>query len=123
MISVAFPRMFDSRQTIFVQDHEATLQSLKLLLLSEAKEFIIDPEYGTHLKKLIYEKGNLILVDIIVDDIYQAIRMFMPQISINREDIEVTVDKRDIYVKISCRNLLNYQIDLYEIKLTNTEEQ
>ena len=45
----------------------------------------------------------------------------MPQLLVQRKDITITSDKYSIYISIKATNLLDYQIDLYNIKLTGDE--
>lgn len=67
--SIAFPEMFNRTVTNLVDDYDATLQNLKMLLWSEKGELFGDPYYGTGLKKYLYEQNDLILRDILIDDI------------------------------------------------------
>ena len=78
MYSIAFPKMFNTRTTELVQDRQAIIQNLKLLLGSEKKELACDPYFGDNLKRMLFNKGNIFLRDIIVDDIYVTIATFMP---------------------------------------------
>ena len=68
-----------------------------------------------------FEQNDLILRDIVIDAIYTAIIQFMPQIKVNRNDITIVQDGYKIYVNIKAKNLLDFQIDLYNIELTNGE--
>ena len=58
---------------------------------------------------------------LIVDEIYTAVAVFMPQLSLSRNNIEVKSDGIDIYASFTATNLLNYTTNLYNIKLTNNE--
>ena len=78
MYSIAFPKMFNTRTTELVQDKKAIIQNLKLLLGSEKRELICDPYFGDNLKRMIFDKGNILLKDILIDDIYVTIVTFMP---------------------------------------------
>ena len=76
--SIAFPKMFGVGRTNTVSDREATIQNLKLLLTSEKRELFCDPYFGDNLKRMLYEKNNSALKDILIDDIHVAIATFMP---------------------------------------------
>lgn len=89
MYSIAFPRMFDAGNTLLVSDFNAIVQNLKLLLGSEKRELFMDPYFGTNLKRMLYEKGNHFLKDIIIDDICVAINTFMPQVTVTHKDIDI----------------------------------
>ena len=118
MKSIAFPQMFTRTVTNTVSDHDATLQNLKLLLWSEKGELFGDPYYGTGFKKYLYDQNDLVLEDIIIDDVYTTIALFMPQIKVNRKDIKLTRDdKGQLSVTIKCTNLVDFTTDLYTIVL------
>lgn len=121
MNSIAFPKMFGVGRTNIVSDHDATLQNLKLLLASEKGELFCDPYFGDNLKRMLYEKNNSVLKDIITDDIYVAISTFMPQIIIERKDIELYAEGTSIKCKIHCVNNVNATPNVYEISLTDFE--
>ena len=118
MKSIAFPQMFTRTVTNTISDHDATLQNLKLLLWSEKGELFGDPYYGTGFKKYLYDQNDLVLEDIIIDDVYTTIALFMPQIKVNRKDIKLTRDdKGQLSVTIKCTNLVDFTTDLYTIVL------
>lgn len=71
--SLSFPDMFTTGSTKIKYDSEATKQNLKLLLLSTKQSLLGDPNYGTNIKKLIFEQNDSILRDIVIDDIYTNI--------------------------------------------------
>ena len=109
--------MFSGVTTFLVKDHEATAQNLKLMLLSDRGTLFGDPYFGTLWRKLIFDQNNEILRDIIIDDILTSIQTFMPQLLVKREDITVTSDRYSVSVAIKATNLLDYQTDMYSIKL------
>jgi len=121
MYSIAFPDMFTTTKTNLVTDHKATAQNLLLMLKSDKTSLFGDPYFGTIIKKLIYEQNSVILQDLLIDEIYSSILTFMPQVKINRNDIKLKSTGDAIYATVQCLNLLDYQIDLYEIKLTADE--
>lgn len=122
MYSLNWPDMFSTTYTKVIQDHEATMSNLKLILLSDKYSLLGDPYFGTNLKKLMFNQNNQVLRDIVIDDIYTAILTFMSQLVVNRKDITVTSNGANIYVAIRALNLLDYTTDLYNINLTQSEE-
>lgn len=121
MYSLNFPNMVSNVTTKLCSDHEATVQNLKLTLLSEKNTLFGDPDFGTLWRKLLYNQNNKIIRDIIVDDILTAIETFVPQLLVTRKDITITSDKYSVYISIKGTNLLDYQTDMYNIKLTGEE--
>jgi len=120
MISIAFPEMFTRTVTNTVDDYYATLQNLKMLLWSEKGELYGDPYFGTGLKKYLYEQNDSVLKDILIDDIYTAVATFMPQLIINRNDIEITIDGERVLATIKATNRVDFQTNLYNIVLLDT---
>lgn len=118
MYSIAFPEMFSSSKTHLVKDREATASNIKLLLASWKKSLIGDPYFGTNLKKFIYEQNNVVLRDLIIDDIYVSLQLFMPQVYLRRKDITITHKNTELYASINCINKLDNEVNLYQIKLT-----
>lgn len=118
MQSIAFPKMFGNMYTNTVSDAKATKQNLSLLLLSERTSLFGDPYFGTVLNRIIYEQNTGILADLVIDSLYTSIRQFMPQIYLERKDIKIELKGNQLYATITYRNIIDYQLDSYTIKLT-----
>lgn len=122
MRSIQFPNMFDRTVTNVVSDYDATLQNLRLLLLSEKGELFGDPYFGTGLRKYLFDQNDNVLRDILIDDIYSAIALFMPQIMIERKDI--TIEKTangELTVTIKAVNRVDLTVNTYNIVLLRSE--
>jgi phage baseplate assembly protein W len=122
MYSIKFPDMFGNINTNIVTDYDATLSNLKLLLLSDKGTLFGDPYYGCNLKKLLFEQNNIVIKDLIIDDICTSIKIFLPQLKVNRNDVTIKSSLGVVHIGIKALNLLNQTINLYEINLTNTQE-
>ena len=122
MNAVQFPNMISNNQTSIVYDYDATLQNLSLLVLSSKKTLFGDPYYGTNIKKLIFDRNSAVLRDIVIDDLFTAITMFMPQIRVERKNITVESSGSSLYINIKAQNLLDYSFDNYTINMINIEE-
>lgn len=121
MKSIKFPDMIKYVTTNVVEDHEATMSNLKLLLLSDRGALFGDPYFGTNLKRLMFDQNNYVLRDVVIDDIYTAILQFMPQILVKRKDITVTADKTRVQINIKAQNMLDYQLDTYNLVLLSED--
>lgn len=122
MKSIQFPEMFTRTVTNTVSDYDATLQNLKMLLWSEKGELFGDPYYGTGLKKYFYDQNDVVLLDILIDDIYTAISLFMPQIKVDRNDIKLyRSGKGQVMAKIKALNQADFSTDMYNIVLLEAE--
>lgn len=122
MRSIAFPNIFSQTYVNMVEDYDASFQNLILLLQSNKGELFGDPYYGTNLKKFLFDQNDIILRDLVADDIYSAIKLFMPQISVDRSDIVIKSDTRgNITASIKAVNKLDFSTDLYNIILLQSE--
>ena len=113
--------MVSSASSNLVENHEATKSNLMLLLASWKKSLFGDPYFGTNIKRMIYDQSDDILKDIVIDDIYTSIAIFMPQIFLRRSDIDVYIEKDEVFCTINCINKLDSVNDLFTIQLTNDE--
>ena len=122
MRSIAFPNIFNRTTVNLVEDYDATLQNLKMLLWSEKNELFGDPYYGTGFKRYLYDQNDVVLQDILIDDIYSTIKLFMPQIELTRKDVQLKrTGKGELTVTIRALNKADYTTNLYNIVLTEAE--
>lgn len=121
MISIAFPEMFDGPRVKLVEGHDATISNMRLLLASWKNSLLGDPYFGTKLKTFIYEQNNIILKDLIVDDIFTSLQEFIPQVYLERKDIEVKSKGTSVYATITCTDRIDKSTNMYEIKLLTQE--
>lgn len=122
MKSIAFPKMFNNASTNIIEDHNATESNLNLLLLSDKNELLGDPYFGIQLKKYLHEQNNSIMDTMLIDDIYTAIALFMPQLIVRRQDITLTHKGTTLTCSIVGTNQLNFQVDSYDVVLLREEE-
>ena len=122
MYSLAFPDMFTLNTVQIVKDKDATLSNLKLLIGSDKFSLLGDPYFGTNIKKFIYEQNNTVFRDLLQDELYTAIRIFIPQVTLKRSDIKIVSDHEQVFAQIYCINTLDNTPNLYSIRLTDSEE-
>jgi len=117
MKSLAFPKMFNSNSTRITTDFEATRQNTKLVLKSEQGTLFGDPYFGLRLKRYIFDQNNIILRDIIIDEIYTCIALFLPQLIVNRKDIHIRFDNAKMWCYFKGVNQANFEVDSYNLVL------
>jgi phage baseplate assembly protein W len=122
MKSIAFPKMINKHSTQTVADSTATLQNIHLILGSEKGEFKFDPFFGIRLKRYMFEQNNYILRDILIDEIYEQLVMFIPQITLKRSDIKLTVERATVYLTIKCVNNADFTLNTYNLVLFEEQE-
>ena len=114
--------MFNNASTNIIEDREATESNLRLLLLSEKNELLGDPYFGIQLKKYLFEQNNSVMDTMLIDDIYTAIALFLPQLVVRRQDITLTHQGTELVCSIVGTNQLNFQLDSYDIEMLRDEE-
>lgn len=122
MRSIAFPKMFSKNTTLITEGHDATMQNLTLLLSSEQGSLQDDPGFGIKLRAYMYDPNNYILRDILIDELFTQICIFMPQITLTRKDINVVMKGTSCIATIRCTNRLDFTTNMYNINLFTTQE-
>ena len=122
MRSISFPNIFNTASTNVVTDsHKATFQNILLVLGAEKGEFVGDPYFGIRLRRYIFDQNNYVLKDIIIDEIYTQLMVFMPQLIVHRNDIELVADKAKLSCSIKVTNREDFTVDTYNLVLFNGE--
>ena len=123
MFSIAFPNIFNGSKVILYQDYDAIKSNLTALLASDKGALFGDPFYGTKLKTLLWEQAyDPIIRDLIQDDIFEAIYSYMPQITVYRNDIQISVVDNVVQASIKVRSDSGIESNLYEISLLTGAE-
>ena len=127
MRSLKFPRMFGINQTEVWKSEDysqQTVQNCKLLLQTERGTLLGDPFFGNMLKKYLFDQNNYLLKDIIIDTIYGQLVLFLPQLNINREDMDIFQDdtKGKLICKFSGTSQIDYTINTYSLELLSSSD-
>lgn len=131
MKSIGYPKIFNTiSSTTIISDREATLSNLKLLLTSEKGTLFGDPYFGVRLKQYLFEQNNGVLKDILIDEIYAQIRTFMPQVFIDRKDIDIiqisnenkNAERGKLVANIKLTNKVDYSREFYSLVIFQSEE-
>lgn len=128
MRSYKFPKMFNSNSSRIWQANEynkATKQNVLLLLQSERGELECDPYFGILLKHYMFNQNNYILKDLLIDTIYTQIAIFLPQVRISRNDINLVTDalKGRLYCSFSGINQIDYTHNTFNLLLFDETRQ
>ena len=123
MNSISFPNMFTTTSTLVVKNKDASLQDLELLLASEKGELLGDPYFGVRIKRYTFNQNNYLLRDVLVDEIFSQIRVFAPQITVNRNDIKIIQKGNKLIATIKGINKLDFTTDMYQLELLNSDEE
>ena len=123
MYSFSFPKMFNTTTANLVKDKEAIKSNMILLLSTERDTLFGDPFFGSQLRKYMFEQSSSIIMDLLIDEIYSCIIMFMPQVYLTRKDIKVYCSRSTIYAEISYYYTIDNTSDLFTIKLTEASEE
>ena len=122
MRSLKCPKMFNTNSTNVWKSSEyleATKQNTELVLHTTRGELFGDPYFGLMLKKYLFDQNNLILKDAIVDTIYTQLAIFIPQVKVKRNDIEIVQDKEKgkLYCNFRGVSQIDYAINTFNLVL------
>ena len=128
MRSYKFPKMFKSNSSNIWRADEygkATKQNALLLLQSERGELECDPYFGLLLKHYMFNQNSYILKDMLLDTIYTQIAIFLPQIRVTRNSIELVTDKLKgrLYCSFSGTNQIDYTHNTFNLLLFDENRQ
>ena len=122
MRTIGFPRMFSGNSTRVIDDHlKATEQSVKLLLKSERGELFGDPYYGLLLKHYLFSQNDYIVRDWLIDLIYTQLTLFIPQLHVERKDIQIVPGKGKLYLRFRGVDQIDYKVDTFNLVLFSEE--
>lgn len=122
MQSIKFPKMFNTNSTRVWKSNEylaATKQNTILTLSTERGELFCDPYWGLLFKYYLFNQNSLILRDTLADMIYTQLAIFVPQVVVKRNDIEIVQDKEKgtLYCNFKGINQIDYQVNTFNLKL------
>lgn len=127
MRSIKFPKMFNPNSTRVWKSSEyldATKQNTILLLHTTRGELFGDPYFGLMLKRYLFDQNSYILKDNIIDMIYTQLALFIPQVRVKREDIDIIQDreKGKLYCRFSGISQIDYTYSTYNLVLFDEGE-
>lgn len=122
MRSLKFPKMFNTNSSNVWKSTEyleATKQNTILLLHTTRGELFGDPYFGLMLKRYMFDQNNYILKDAIIDMIYTQLAIFIPQVRVQRKDINIVQDKEKgkLYCEFSGINQIDYTNNTFNLVL------
>ena len=128
MRSYKFPKMFKSNSSRIWRSDEygkATKQTVLLLLQSERGEFEYDPYFGILLKHYMFNQNSYILKDMLIDTIYTQIAIFLPQVKVSRNDINIISDplKGRLTCQFSGISQIDYTHNTFNLLLFDETRQ
>jgi hypothetical protein len=98
---------------------EQAKANLKNLLLTSKGERILQPNFGTGLKSLLFEQNTDLLAENIENVITSSVKFWLPYINIDEIDVKMTDEMKDNNrAEVSVQFTVGNQIDLQEITFT-----
>lgn len=127
MRSLKFPKMFGINSTEVYKSAEyrdATAQNCLLLLESARGSLLGDPYFGTTLKKYLFDQNDYILKDIIIDTLYNQLVTFLPQVKIERDDIEIIQDalRGQLICRFTAVSQIDFTVNTYSLNLLSNSD-
>ena len=124
MYSIGFPDIFNGSTVNLDKDYYAIKTNLKALLMSSRGGLFGDPNYGLNMKEILWDQAcKPVVVELLKDEIFNAIYSYMPQITVTRDDIDVTVDGNLVNASISVKADSGVISNLFNIKILLDDEQ
>jgi hypothetical protein len=128
MRSYKFPNMFKTNSSQIWRADEygkATRQNALLLIQSERGELECDPYFGILLKHYMFNQNSYILKDMLLDTLYTQIAIFLPQIKVTRNSINLIPDrlKGRLYCSFSGINQIDYTHNTFNLLLFDESRQ
>jgi len=74
-------------------------ECLGLLLTASKGEFLGDPDFGTNIHRYIFDHNGAAMVEIVKNEILNAVREYMPRVEMTENDI--TIEQFENYVQIT----------------------
>lgn len=127
MRSLQFPKMFNTNSTNVWKSKDylaQTKQNTIILLQCERGELFGDPYFGLMLKHFLFNQNNYVLKDALIDTIYNQLALFIPQVKVRREDIDIIQDKKKgkLYLTFSGINQIDYTHNTFNLLLFDETE-
>lgn len=123
MYSIAFPKIFNGSKVNLNKDYDAVKVNLKSLLMSNRKGLYGDPYYGVNLKQILWHQAaKPVVVELLKDEMFNAIYSYMPQAKVTKDDIDVEVDGNTVYASIDVSLDSTIPSDLFKIKILLDDE-
>ena len=123
MYSIAFPKIFNGSKVNLNKDYDAVKVNLKSLLMSNRKGLYGDPYYGVNLKQVLWHQAaKPVVVELLKDEMFNAIYSYMPQAKVTKDDIDVEVDGNTVYASIDVSLDSTIPSDLFKIKILLDDE-
>ena len=122
MRSLQFPKMFNTNTSNVCESADydtATRQNILLLLESGRGRLLGDPYFGNALEQYLFEQNNYVLKDIIIDLLYNQIVNFIPQLKVERRDIDIIQDaaRGKLIARITGLSMIDYKVHTYSLNL------
>ena len=123
MYSIAFPDIFNGSKVNLNKYYDAIKINLKSLLMSNRGGLYGDPHFGLNMKQILWDQAcRPVVIELLKDEIFNAIYSYMPQVSITRDDIDVEVDGNVVHASINVKADSKIPSNLFNIKIIIDEE-
>ena len=88
---------------IVLRNENAISRAMRNLILTEKGERFFDPEYGSNVKKLLFENATSFTADLLKDEIEYAINNYEPRVKLIDVKVEPNYDYNEFNIAIIYR--------------------
>jgi phage baseplate assembly protein W len=116
-IGLSLPLQMTANTFNQTYDNLVQLKSnVRNLLLTKKGERVGQPNFGTNLHRLLFEPNDDSLEDKIFQAVDSAVRLWLPQLTINEINIEATDEMKDLNeVSVSITFTANYNSQSFKV--------
>ena len=116
-IGLSLPLQMSTNTFNQTYDNLVQLKSnVRNLLLTKKGERVGQPNFGTNLHRLLFEPNDDSLEDKIFQAVDSAVRLWLPQLTINEINIEATNEMKDSHeVSVSITFTANYNSQSFKV--------
>ena len=119
----SFPRMVDlrTRKITLSDTYKSINECLGILLRTRKGELLGDPDYGCNLLERIFMYNGLIVVQLIREDILDAVSKYEPIINMTSNDIIIEQDVRTVRIYIQYEIKTSGEINEFNLEITDAD--
>ena len=114
--------MFNSVYTNVTEDITSDINNIDLFFNSKKGELFGDPHFGTLIHSFLFDQNGVILKEVLLNEIYEEIRQYLPQLIIDRKNIDIKQIRDRLYLTLNC-SINGAPPNLYTIELMDAARQ
>lgn len=118
-----FPQIISRtlRKTKISQENKSINENLGILLRTRPGEMLGDPNYGCSLIDRLFRYQGLVVNDLIIEDIIDAVNKYEPRIIMTKNDISLVPDGNVIRIYLTYTIKETGEVNDYNMEISSNE--